>query len=128
MLEVGAGSTTGSILGNVKTAGTLEFNRSDNIEFDGLISGTGGVTQLSAGNLTLTASNSYTGATTISAGTLILSGNGNIASSSGVAAGGTFDISATNGASIKSLVRLPARSIWAARPSPSPMAQVLFPA
>ena len=102
-LEVGAGATSGSILGDVADAGTLEFNRSDNIQFDGLISGTGKLTQLGAGILTLTANNSYTGATTISAGTLALTGNGSIAGSSGVAATGTFDISATSGASIKSL-------------------------
>ncbi|MBS0473227.1 MAG: autotransporter-associated beta strand repeat-containing protein [Proteobacteria bacterium] len=101
-LEVGDGGTTGSIIGNASVVGTLAFNRSDDISFDGVVSGTGGVSQLGSGTLTLTAANSYTGTTTISAGTLALSSTGSVAGSS-VADGGIFDISATGGASIKSL-------------------------
>lgn len=103
-LEIGDGSTSGTIVGNVADAGTIEFNRTDTPTFDGTISGTGAVTQAGGGGITLTAANSYTGITTISAGTLALSGNGSIATSSSVATTGTFDISATAaGASIKSL-------------------------
>ena len=67
-LQLGAGGTTGSILGNVANNGTLAFNR-NNHTFGGLISGSGGVTQL--GSITvLTATNTYTGSTTITGGTL----------------------------------------------------------
>ena len=47
--------------------------------------------------------NTYTGGTTISAGTLALGNGGSIAASSRVADAGTFDISASGGASIQTL-------------------------
>ncbi|MGA7710561.1 MAG: autotransporter-associated beta strand repeat-containing protein [Rhizomicrobium sp.] len=101
-LQIGSGGAAGSIVGNVADAGTLSFDRTDAIIFDGTISGTGNVSQLGSGSLTLTAANTYTGTTTINAGTLALSGNGSIAGSS-VSDTGTFDISATSGSSIASL-------------------------
>ena len=74
-------------------------------EFDGVITGSGGLT-VAAGGETLGGVNSYAGATNINnVGTLALTGTGSIASSSDVIANGTFDISnTTNGASINSLV------------------------
>ena len=62
-LQLGAGGTTGSILGNVANNGTLAFNRNNNHTFGGLISGSGGVTQLGSGITVLTATNTYTGST-----------------------------------------------------------------
>ena len=56
--------------------GTLVFNRSNSYTFGGLVSGTGGVTQLGSGTTILTADNTYTGGTTISAGTLQLGAGG----------------------------------------------------
>lgn len=74
-LQVGNGGTSGSIgTGNVVNDGTLVFNRSDNITFGGLISGSGALVKEGAGTLTLTASNSYYGYTTVSNGTLIVNG------------------------------------------------------
>ena len=74
------------------------------MNFGGVISGAGSLTQLGLGTLTLTGANSYTGGTTISAGTLALSGAGSIAGSSGVADNSAFDISGTTaGASITTL-------------------------
>ena len=70
------GSATGGILGNVANNGTLVFNRSNSYTFSGLVSGTGGVTQLGSGTTILTADNTYTGGTTISAGTLQLGAGG----------------------------------------------------
>jgi autotransporter-associated beta strand protein len=101
-LQVGTGSS-GSIIGNVVDSGTLAFNRNDSVSFDGVISGTGGVSQIGAGGITLTAVQTYSGATTISAGTLALGAGASIANSSSVTVTGTFDISATSGTSIKSL-------------------------
>ena len=75
-LQLGAGGTTGSILGNVANNGTLAFNRSNNHTFGGLISGSGGVTQLGSGITVLTATNTYTGSTTITGGTLQLGAGG----------------------------------------------------
>ena len=74
-IQLGAGGTSGSILGNVADNGTLAFNRTDAIVFPGLISGTGGLAQIGTGRTILTANDSYTGETVISAGTLQL-GNG----------------------------------------------------
>ena len=69
-LQIGDGGTTGSIRGDVNNGGVLAFDRSDDVTFTGLVSGTGGLTQLGAGKLTLTQNNEYTGLTTISTGTL----------------------------------------------------------
>ena len=74
-LQLGAGGTTGSIIGNVANNGILAFNRSDSVTFNGLISGTGGVQQNGTGTTVLVANNTYTGGTTINAGALQL-GNG----------------------------------------------------
>ncbi|HEY2008014.1 MAG TPA: autotransporter-associated beta strand repeat-containing protein [Rhizomicrobium sp.] len=104
-LEIGNDDTAGSIVGNITNAGNLTFNRTDSITFANTISGAGNV-NLSAGTVTFTTAQPYTGATIINAGTLALSGNGSIASSSSLTDSGTFDISATSGttSSIKSLV------------------------
>ena len=98
ILQLGAGGTTGSIVGDVTDNGTLAFNRSDTVTFAGVISGSGGLSQLGPGTTILTADNSYTGGTTVSAGALAvgdfahptaaLSGGGPIAVASGGALGG----------------------------------------
>ena len=74
-LMIGAGGTTGAIVGNVANAGTLVFNRSDNTSFAGVVSGGGGLTKAGTNTLTLTGNNTYTGVTTIQGGTLQI-GNG----------------------------------------------------
>jgi autotransporter-associated beta strand protein len=71
-LQVGAGGTTGSIVGNVVDNAKLAFDRSNSVTFAGVVSGTGSLTQLGVGTLGLTGANTYTGGTTISAGTLQL--------------------------------------------------------
>jgi autotransporter-associated beta strand protein len=89
-LQIGAGGSTGSIVGNVVDNGRLAFDRSNNVTFAGVVSGTGSLTQLGAGTLDLTAANTYAGGTTINDGVLELAnakaaGNGAIhfASTSG---------------------------------------------
>ncbi len=74
-LQIGDGGTTGSIAGNITDNASLVFNRSNDLLYDGVISGTGAMTKLGAGTLILTGENTYTGGTTISAGTLQI-GNG----------------------------------------------------
>ncbi len=75
VLQIGNGGTTGSIIGNVDNGGILTFNRSDDIGYSGIVSGTGGLNKEGNGRLVLTGENAYTGGTTISAGTLQI-GNG----------------------------------------------------
>ncbi|TWS95707.1 autotransporter domain-containing protein, partial [Reyranella sp. CPCC 100927] len=84
-LQLGDGGGSGSIGGNVVNNAALVFNRSGTatpfgqfprIMFDGVISGTGTVTQAGTGTLILTADNTYGGGTTISAGTLQLGNAG----------------------------------------------------
>jgi fibronectin-binding autotransporter adhesin len=79
-LQIGNGSSTGSILGNVIDNGTLAFNRSDSIIFAGVISGSGGVAQQGAGTAILTGANTYSGGTVISGGRLQI-GNGDASGS-----------------------------------------------
>jgi len=74
-LQLGNGGTNGTIVGNVTDNGTLAFDRSDVYTFGGLVSGTGGVTQLGSGTTVLNAANTYTGATTVQAGTLLIDGD-----------------------------------------------------
>jgi fibronectin-binding autotransporter adhesin len=76
-LQVGAGDALGSIATSssiIDSGGLLTFNRPDATSV-GSVSGTGGITQLGTGTLTLTADNSLRGVVTISAGTLQV-GNG----------------------------------------------------
>jgi autotransporter-associated beta strand protein len=75
VLSIGAGGTSGSISGNVVNNATLQFNRSDSLNYAGAVSGTGSLTKLGAGTTTLSGAfaNTYTGMTTVSAGTLELS-------------------------------------------------------
>lgn len=86
-------------------ASTLKLVQSDESEFSGTISGTGGVDLSGGGKLTLSGENTYSGATKIATGsTLALSGDGSIEESSGVEADGTFDIAATtDGATVNAL-------------------------
>jgi autotransporter-associated beta strand protein len=75
-LVIGTGGTTGSVVGNIANAGSVRFNRLDASTYDGAISGTGSLTKLGPGMLTLTGSNSYSGGTTISGGTLSIGDSG----------------------------------------------------
>lgn len=78
-LTSGAGNNTVSgVIGNGSSGGTVAV-------------------QVNAGNLSLTAGNTYTGATTISAGTLTLGGTaGALATSSAITNNGTLTFSRTN--------------------------------
>lgn len=80
-LQIGSGSTTGSIVGNVLNNGKLAFNRSDSYTFGGQISGSGEVTRSGNGTLTLTGANTYFGVTTNSSGGVLQLGDGTLAGS-----------------------------------------------
>lgn len=85
-LQLGSGSTTGTLSTSsaITANGTLVFNRSNAVtqgtDFSGAgIGGTGGVTKIGAGNLTLNADNTYGGSTVIGAGTLTVNNNSSTA-------------------------------------------------
>jgi len=102
-LQLGGGGTTGSLSPSsaITDNGALVFNRTDTItqgtDFAANISGTGSLTQAGAGTLTLTSSNSYTGATKITSGTLALTGGGALPVVSAITInGGTLDTGSQN--------------------------------
>ncbi len=82
-LQIGNGGTTGSIAGDVVNNGTLIFNRSNDLTFAGVISGTGSLVQAGTGTTVLTGNNTYTGVTTISQGTLQIGNGGTTGSIAG---------------------------------------------
>ncbi|MBI3196789.1 MAG: autotransporter domain-containing protein [Rhodospirillales bacterium] len=76
-LSVGAGGAAGTLgTGAVINDATLQLNRSDSITVANAVSGTGALTKLGAGVVTLTGANTYSGTTTISVGTLNVGGAG----------------------------------------------------
>ncbi|KAA0178600.1 autotransporter outer membrane beta-barrel domain-containing protein, partial [Cupriavidus gilardii] len=100
-VQVGDGTTNGSLTGDVSNAGTLAFNRSDEYTFGGAISGTGAVNQLGSGTTILTAANSYTGATNVQGGTLLVNGDQSAASEqTSVASGATLGGAGTIGGNV----------------------------
>lgn len=70
-LQIGNGGTSGTLgSGDVANNGTLAFKRSDGITVSNAIRGTGALSQLGLGILTLSGANTYTGGTTINSGTV----------------------------------------------------------
>jgi autotransporter-associated beta strand protein len=84
-LQLGAGATTGGIVGDVTDNGMLAFDRSDKLTFGGAISGSGAVSQIGSGTTILTADSPYTGGTTVNSGTLVV---GNLVHSTAALSGG----------------------------------------
>ncbi len=101
-LQLGDGVTVGA--GSVGTAaivdnGALIVNRPDDYTISNEISGVGSVTKLGAGVLTLSASNSFSGAMAISAGTVKLGTGFSVGSTAAgtttIASGATLDVNGT---------------------------------
>ena len=95
-LRIGNGGATGSIAGDVVNNAALVVNRSGGLTLGGQISGTGTLTKLGTGTLTLTGSNSYAGGTFVRNGVLAVNGTGAISHASAqMVVGQNFGDSAT---------------------------------
>src|SRR5262249_58758626 len=83
--QIGNNSVNGVLpSGSVTADGALVFSHSDDVTVATPIGGAGSLVKKSAGKLTLTANNSFTGATIVTNGTLALSGSGAISNSAQV--------------------------------------------
>ena len=80
-LSIGAGGTTGSVLGNIVNNASLVFNRADAITYSGIISGSGSLTQTGSSALILTGNNSYSGGTYNTSGATLSIGDGGLSGS-----------------------------------------------
>ncbi|MGB3819243.1 autotransporter-associated beta strand repeat-containing protein, partial [Achromobacter pulmonis] len=89
VLQIGDNGTTGSVVGDIDTSngGLLSFMRNDDVTYDGVISGAGGLYKgevaQGTGMLTLTGDHTYTGGTHIRGGTLRLGDGGTTGSVAG---------------------------------------------
>ena len=104
-VTVGAAQSWTNNSGNPLTIGTGSINNggflltvagSGNTTISGALGGNGGLTQSASGTLTLSGSNTYTGATTINTGMLSLTGSGTIGSGTVNLVGGTLDLGTLN--------------------------------
>jgi len=93
-LQLGnGGGGSGSVAGNITDNANLSLDRSDNYSLGNSIAGTGGLNQIGADNVTLTAANTFSGTTVVTSGSLSL-GNGNALQDSTLnyaGQGGVFD-------------------------------------
>jgi fibronectin-binding autotransporter adhesin len=103
-LQLGDGTTNGSIVGNVTDNATFAFANPTAQTFSGAISGTGSLTKGAAGVLTLSGTNSYQGSTTITAGTISIAADANL----GTAPGGATPASIVlNGGALSATASFP---------------------
>ncbi|NBQ96494.1 MAG: hypothetical protein EBU15_14435, partial [Betaproteobacteria bacterium] len=100
VLEIGNGGTSGAIgSGAITNQGVLAFNRSDNLNVPGGISGNGELRQNGSGTLTLSGASTYTGATRVNAGRLATTGDDLLSDASAVivAGGATLQLGGNDG-------------------------------
>lgn len=74
-LRLGAGGTSGSVIGDISNDGTLAFERSDDIIFANAISGSGSVIKRGGNTLEFTGVGTYAGDTTVAQGRLLVDGS-----------------------------------------------------
>jgi autotransporter-associated beta strand protein len=91
------GTSSGGVAPTFQAANSS--GTAENITLGGVLSGNSGFTKTGAGNLTLSAAETYSGATSVTAGTLIVSGSLSGATSLSVSGGGTAELTASNAVS-----------------------------
>jgi outer membrane autotransporter protein len=75
ILQIGNGGTSGNISGDIANNAGLVFNRSDNLTYAAVISGSGSIVQSGAGRLILNGTNgAFLGTTTVQNGALEVNG------------------------------------------------------
>ena len=96
-LEIGVGGTTGVLgVSTLTNNGTLIFNRSNASTYTGVLGGSGAVTKLGGGTLTLSGSNTYTGSTHINGGVLAYGASNVLSDSTAVTvAGGGLNLASS---------------------------------
>jgi autotransporter-associated beta strand protein/T5SS/PEP-CTERM-associated repeat protein len=119
VLQVGAGRTTGSIAGNVVNNSSLIFNRSDDSNYSGIISGTGTIQNDGTGTTTLTGQTSFTNGLGATAGRLIVGSASSVngfstTGSLTAASGGTLELKSRGLAYVNGLSTLTSGTILAA--------------
>jgi len=84
--------TTSSLQGGITNNAAVRFDQATNGTYSGAISGSGSLTKLGDGTVTLSGNNTYSGATTVSAGTLQLNyaGGSVPAAAASIASGATL--------------------------------------
>lgn len=97
-LQIGNGGTTGSLgTGNVVNNASLVFNRSNDFNVSNAISGTGSVTKLGGGRLTLTGANTFSGGIRLDQGQITVSNNASLGTGTlAMAEGTTLFLGTTN--------------------------------
>lgn len=83
VLQIGNGGAFGQITGSIVNNSQLVFSRSGIYQTTNVISGTGSLTQASAGTLQIRATNSYSGGTFLNAGIVNIASNANLGSNAG---------------------------------------------
>jgi len=106
ILQLGSGSTTGSIASTVdivtQTGATFAVNRSNAVSIPNVISGGGQFTQMGSGSTTLSGTNTFTGPVNVNGGTLVFGTASNLGAGAAInfnggslayAGGNTADVS-----------------------------------
>ena len=101
ILQLGSGSTTGSITSTVdivtQPGSTFAVNRSNSVTISNVISGGGQFTQLGSGSTTLSGANTFTGPVNVNGGSLVFSAASNLGNGTAVAFdGGTLVYASSN--------------------------------
>ncbi|WP_303795107.1 autotransporter-associated beta strand repeat-containing protein, partial [Sandarakinorhabdus limnophila] len=112
---ISAGTLTGTAsnsfgTGAIANNGALVFDQNANASFTGVISGTGSLTKLGAGNLILSGTNTYGGVTRIDAGVLQIGSEAQLGTGTITMAGGTLQFVNSGAVSLTKPVTLVADS------------------